>query len=105
MIVAAQIESKKGYDNLDAILAVPGLRVIAGGHNDMAASLGNPGNPDRPERVHIAAEIEERARAAGKLLAQDLQVGFRVEDVVLDAGHEFVLRHAEMAYTGSSRIG
>ena len=100
MIVAAQIESKKGYDNLDAILAVSGLRVIAGGHNDLAASLGYPGNPDHPDRVRMHDEIFERARAAGKLLAGDLQVGFRIEDVLLDAGHEFLERHAETAYTG-----
>jgi 2-keto-3-deoxy-L-rhamnonate aldolase RhmA len=100
MIVAAQIESKKGYDNLDAILAVPGLRVIAGGHNDMAASLGHAGNPDHPERVRIHAEIDQRAQAAGKLLAGDLQVGFRLEDIILDAGHEFLQRHAATPYTG-----
>jgi 4-hydroxy-2-oxoheptanedioate aldolase len=100
MIVAAQIESKKGYDNLDAILAVPGLRVIAGGHNDLAASLGYPGNPDHPDRVRMHEEIFERARAAGKLLAEDLSVGFRVEDVVLDFGHDFLERHAAAPYTG-----
>jgi 4-hydroxy-2-oxoheptanedioate aldolase len=100
MIVAGQIESKKGYENLDAILAVPGLGVIAGGHNDMAASLGLAGNPGHPERVRIHAEIDQRARAAGKLLAGDLSVGFGVEDLVLDAGHEFLERHAATRYTG-----
>jgi 2-keto-3-deoxy-L-rhamnonate aldolase RhmA len=100
MIVAGQIESKKGYDNLDAILAVPGLGVIAGGHNDMAASLGHAGNPDHPERVRIHAEIDQRARAAGKLLAGDLSVGFGVGDFILDAGHEFLERHATTRYTG-----
>jgi 2-keto-3-deoxy-L-rhamnonate aldolase RhmA len=100
MIVAGQIESKKGYDNLDAILAVPGLGVIAGGHNDMAASLGYAGNPDHPERVRIHAEVDQRARAAGKLLAGDLSVGFGVEDLILDAGHEFLERHATTRYTG-----
>lgn len=94
VIVAAQIESKKGYDNLDEILAVPGLRVIAGGHNDMAASLGLPGNPDHPDRVRIHAEIFRRARAAGKLLPEDMQVGYLLVDVVLDSGHDFVTRHA-----------
>src|SRR6476646_10215109 len=48
MIVSAQMESKKAYDNLDEILAVKGLTYLAGGPNDFAASLGVTGQPDHP---------------------------------------------------------
>lgn len=39
-------------------------------------------------------EIFRRARAAGKLLPEDMQVGYLLVDVVLDSGHDFVTRHA-----------
>src|SRR4051794_6394504 len=74
MIVEAQIESKTAYDNLDDILAVPGLMFIAGGPNDFAASLGHPGEPNHPERQRLTAEVEERARKAGKKAGGDMTV-------------------------------
>lgn len=95
MIVSAQIESKTAYDNLDAILAVPGLTTIAGGPNDFAASLGHPGEPDHPERRRLTAEIEERARKAGKQASSDLTVTLQVQDLVLSSGRAFARDHAE----------
>lgn len=66
IIVVAQIESKKAWDNLDDILAVRGLTGVTGGPNDFAASLGHPAQPDHPERVAATADIERRAHAVGK---------------------------------------
>jgi 4-hydroxy-2-oxoheptanedioate aldolase len=94
MIVSAQIESRAGYDNLDAILAVKGLKVIAGGPNDFAASLGFPGQPDHPERQRLTAEIDARARAAGKLAGGDATVTMSVQELMLGAGRDFVAKHS-----------
>lgn len=66
VIVVAQIESNKAYENLDAILAVKGLTGVTGGPNDFAASLGFPAQPDHPKRIAATADVEKRARAAGK---------------------------------------
>jgi 2-keto-3-deoxy-L-rhamnonate aldolase RhmA len=96
MIVSAQIESKKGYDNLDAILAVKGLHAIAGGPNDFAASLGHPGEPDHPERQRLTAEIEDRARKAGKQASSDMTVGLALQELMLSSGRDFVRRYAEI---------
>jgi 4-hydroxy-2-oxoheptanedioate aldolase len=95
MIVACQIESKKGYDNLDAILAVKGLTAITGGPNDFAASLGHPGEPDHPERARLTDDAEARARAAGKHVMSDLVVGTGVQELMLGAAREFVREHRE----------
>ncbi|MFN8523532.1 MAG: aldolase/citrate lyase family protein [Chloroflexota bacterium] len=95
MIVSAQIESKRGYDNLDEILQVTGLHVIAGGPNDFAASLGHPGEPDHPERRRLTDEIERRARAAGKLASGDTTVTMAVQELMLSAGRAFVERHGK----------
>jgi 2-keto-3-deoxy-L-rhamnonate aldolase RhmA len=95
MIVQAQIESKKAYDNLDAILAVKGLHYIAGGPNDFAASLGHPGEPDHPERQRLTAEIDQRARAAGKKAGGDMSVTMSLQELILGAGREFVAAHKD----------
>jgi 2-keto-3-deoxy-L-rhamnonate aldolase RhmA len=95
MIVEAQIESKKAYDNLDAILAVKGLTAIAGGPNDFAASLGYPQQPDHPKRQRLTADAEARARKAGKLASQDLRVTMAIQELMLSSGRDFVRRHRE----------
>jgi len=95
MIVMAQIESKKAYDNLDEILAVKGLTYIAGGPNDFAASLGHPGEPDHPERQRLTAEIDQRARAAGKKAGGDMSVTMDLQSLILGAGRDFVAQHKD----------
>ncbi len=95
MIVSAQIESKKAYDNLDAILAVRGLTAISGGPNDFAASLGFPGEPDHPERQRLTAEIEARTRQAGKQVSSDMTITLALQELVLSSGRQFVRTHAQ----------
>jgi 4-hydroxy-2-oxoheptanedioate aldolase len=95
MIVSAQIESKKAFDNLDAILAVKGLTSIAGGPNDFAASLGFPGQPDHPERQRLSREADERARRAGKKAGGDMTVTMGIQEMMLGAGRDFVKQHRD----------
>src|SRR5882724_213614 len=94
MIVEAQIESKTAYDNLDAILSVPGLHAIAGGPNDFAASLGHPGEPDHPERQRLSQEADDRARAAGKQAGGDSAMTLSIQELLLSTGREFVRTYA-----------
>jgi 2-keto-3-deoxy-L-rhamnonate aldolase RhmA len=100
MIVSAQMESKKAYDNLDAILAVKGLTYLAGGPNDFSASLGHPGEPNHPERQRLTADAEARARAAGKKAGNDMSVTFSIQELLLSAGREFVAAHKNDTYAG-----
>jgi len=95
MIVSAQIESKRAFDNLDSILAVKGLTSIAGGPNDFAASLGHPGEPEHPERQRLSREADERARRAGKRAGGDMTVTLGIQEMMLGHGREFVKRHRD----------
>lgn len=92
MIVGAQIESKKAWENLDGILSVRGLTGVVGGPNDFAASLGHPGEPDHPERVAATADVEKRAQAAGKR-AGGGGGALMVHATILAAGRDFVAKH------------
>jgi 4-hydroxy-2-oxoheptanedioate aldolase len=66
MCVVVQLESSKGFDNLDEIAAVEGIDGVFVGPQDFAAGFGHLNNPGHPEvREKIALAIT-RIRSAGK---------------------------------------
>lgn len=77
VICIAQIEQAEAVENLDAIMAVPGLTSLIVGPNDLAASLGYTGQPGHPEVVKTIEGVVARARTAGMPLG--LAVGDDVE--------------------------
>ncbi len=83
MIVTAQIESKIAIDNLDEILTIKGIDIIAFGPHDLAASLGYPGDPDHPAVKEAHKEIERKTREAGKKLWSDNLINVSPEVVTL----------------------
>jgi len=95
MIVSGQIESRKGLDNLDDIVKVDGLRWLTGGPNDMAASLGHPGEPNHPEVRAAYADMERRVRAAGKGLMSDLEASMRFDVALIDTFRSFLNAHRD----------
>src|SRR3954462_3899722 len=64
--VSGMIEDLEGIRNLDQILTVEGLDLSAIGPNDLAGSLGHPGQMNHPEVQRTIDEIVAQARAAGK---------------------------------------
>jgi len=101
MIVSAQIESKRAFDDLDAILAVKGLTGIAGGPNDFAASLGYPGQADHPDRQRLSREADDRARKAGKSAGGDMTITLGIQEMMLGHAREFVKQHRDDKLGGS----
>ena len=89
MFVIAQLESQTSIDNLDAIVSVPGIHCITFGQNDMASSLGVPGEPGHEKVKNAHADLEKRARAAGKHLLSDRVSYVRATVALLDTlrGH------------------
>lgn len=62
----AQIESREGLVNLDAICAVDGIDALFVGPSDMAAALGHLGNPGHPEVQEAVLGALSRITANGK---------------------------------------
>lgn len=60
-----QIETVKGVDNLDEILAVEGVDGVFIGPADLAASLGHLNDPGHPAVESVIATTIEKIRAAG----------------------------------------
>jgi 2-keto-3-deoxy-L-rhamnonate aldolase RhmA len=78
------------FDNLDAILSVPGIDMFSIGPNDFAQSLGYPGEPDHSEVVKAMAEITRRITAAGRVMQLDVMEAPWVSDMLLEAGRRVV---------------
>jgi 4-hydroxy-2-oxoheptanedioate aldolase len=98
MIVLAQIESKQAHDNLDGILAVPGLTGITGGPHDLAASLGHPGEPEHPECQRLAAAAARLAHGASKTVQSDMMAGTGLPELILGAARTFAAEHRGDTY-------
>lgn len=62
----AQIETAEAADNLDEIIAVPGISGILVGPGDLSATLGKPGAFTDPALIALVADLIRRTRAQGK---------------------------------------
>lgn len=64
--LVVQIETKSALDDLEAIVATPGIDAAFVGPADLAASLGHPGDTGHPEVEEACLDALRRIRAAGK---------------------------------------
>lgn len=62
VIVVVQIEHIDAVNNLDGILAVPGLTSIVLGPQDLAGSMGHMGQPTHPEVLAVMEHVIARTR-------------------------------------------
>ena len=66
VVVVPQIENVRTVDALDEILTVDGIDFFAGGPEDMAQSLGLPGDHDDPSVADAYDRATAKIEAAGK---------------------------------------
>jgi len=89
VVIIAQIEHIEAVDNLEEILAVPGIDGIIVGPYDLSASMGHPGEFER-EEVHAALmKIDEVAKRLDKPL------GYHV----IDSDHGKLLERIYKGYS------
>ena len=65
LLVIPMIEETEAVDNLDAILAVPGIDVLHVASGDLGQSMGNPGAAAVRQ---VMRQVVARIRASGKLV-------------------------------------
>lgn len=68
-LVLALIETRKGIENVDEIMGVPGIDVAHLGHFDLSLSMGMPAGFERPEMQAAFAKIVAACRKHGKTAA------------------------------------
>ncbi|WP_205787320.1 HpcH/HpaI aldolase family protein [Specibacter cremeus] len=66
VVVFVQIETAEGLANVDDIATVDGIDVLWVGDNDLAASLGVPGDFDNPIYLDALERVAQAAAKAGK---------------------------------------
>ena len=92
--VLCQVESARAFENLDAILEVKGFDGYVFGPNDLAQSMGLPGQPGHPNVVAAERQAEERIEAAGGKLYTDLVAVIELRHLIVDAAQKFVAKNA-----------
>src|SRR5205807_5879266 len=74
MMCGLLIETARGVENIDAILAVPGVDLIWVGHLDLSLSMGIPGqftNPRFEEAISRILQACQSNRMPAGILAND----------------------------------
>lgn len=64
-LLIIHIENKMGVENLDEILAVPGIDVVFLGPADLSQSLGIPGQLQHPKVQELVETVIAKSRKAG----------------------------------------
>ena len=97
LCVMVQIETVKGFDNLAAIAAVPGVDSIFIGPSDLAASmglLGDVGNPAVQEKLKSAAKQLRRLRKPCGILGMNPEMTAQF----IGYGYDWVAIGSDMAF-------
>lgn len=64
-----QIETKKGYENVETIVATEGIDLMIIGPSDLSGSMGYPGHPNHEDVKTAIERIEKVSRDSGIPLA------------------------------------
>ncbi|MDT4761078.1 HpcH/HpaI aldolase family protein [Sphaerochaeta sp. PS] len=85
-----QIEHSKAVENIEAILAVPGLDAIIIGPNDLSASIGLLGNSMQPQVLALGKRIILSAKKAGIPVGVSIGPDERAIRTWIDMGLDFI---------------
>ena len=95
ILVIAQLEDVQVLDNIADILAVDGIDLYASGAQDIAQSLGLPGQPNHPDVLDFEAQVRDAVHAAGKRMADDVMTSARATNMFMDGARAFLQSHAK----------
>lgn len=90
MLVMGQLETKRAFENLDEILEVKGIDAFAWGPNDLAQSMGLPGQPEHPDVLEAQRQVAERIHAAGGKISSDISVAINLPNLIVDGAQQFL---------------
>jgi 4-hydroxy-2-oxoheptanedioate aldolase len=89
-LVIAQLEDIQVLDHLDDILSVEGIDLFTSGAQDIAQSMGLPGQPNHDRVKEFEAQIRDAVHAAGRKMAEDVMTSARATNMFLDGARAFL---------------
>lgn len=102
VLVALMIESVTAIENLDEILAVPGVGLVIVGEGDLSQELGVPRQYDHTSMIECKDEILRACKRRGVAVAHPHVTERNVEQVIED-GYSLLLAAPVMTYPGLER--
>ena len=84
----------RAIENPDAVPEVEGIDAWAGGPNDLAQSMGLPGQPGHPDVLAAQARVADRARAAGGRPHSGLMAAIELRHPIVDGAQRFLAANA-----------
>jgi len=92
-LLVPQLESITAFENLDQILTVDGIDFFMGGPEDIAQSMGLPGEPNHPEAKKAFAEAVDKVHAAGKRMLFEVVEEINILSLVIEASDKLLEKH------------
>ena len=89
-IVIIQIESREGLENVEEIMAIPGIDVALIGPNDFSSSLGIMGQYDNPIYIEGTKKVVAGCEASGKWAAIQAMDPARMRQY-MECGFKFMM--------------
>src|SRR5262249_55599290 len=90
LFVAAQVETKELLAELDEVLQMEGLDSLVLGPQDLAGSMGLPGQTTHPEVIKAMKTVGAKAKAAAKFLGSGLGADPEFAKVLIDCGVQWM---------------
>ncbi len=90
ILVMAQLEDVQVLDHIDEILSVDGIDIYNSGAQDIAQSMGLPGQPNHPRVKEFEAQVAHAVRAAGKRMTEDVMQSARAANLFLDGARAYL---------------
>ncbi len=90
ILVIAQLEDIQVLDNIDEILEVGGIDLYASGAQDIAQSMGLPGQPNHSRVQEFEQQVRAAVHAAGKPMADDVMTSARATNLFMDGARAFL---------------
>ena len=92
-LILPQLESITAFNNLDSILKVEGINFFSGGPEDIAQSMGFPGEPQHPEVLKTFSDACEKVRSSGKFMMEDIMEMISVNDLIIKETADLLKKH------------
>jgi 4-hydroxy-2-oxoheptanedioate aldolase len=97
LLIAVQIESVRGVEEIEAIAAVAGIDLLLIGPRDLSASIGKLGRFEDPQVLAIVAKAEAAILASGKRLGSVIYPGQTPADMFA-RGYDLLIAGSDIGF-------